>query len=102
MRIVAIDLDRHLLAKLLPTGAAVVALRAAMVVTHHHPLADARRARIDGGAERNHDAAGLVACYDRALPHRNAGGLCLAFRTAVLVQVTAAHAGGLHLDHHVM
>ena len=35
---------------------------------------------------------------DGTLLHRNAGGLWLTFGTAVLMQVTAAHAGRLHLD----
>ena len=80
----------------------MVALGAALIMMHHDALADARLPRIDGGAERDHDAAGLVSGDDGPVPHRNAGWLRLAFRAAVLVQVAAAHAGRLHLDHHVM
>jgi hypothetical protein len=69
---------------------------------HHHALADARLLGIDGVADRDHDAAGFVPGNDGAVPHRDAGRLRLAFGAAVLMQVAAAHAGRLHLDHHVM
>jgi hypothetical protein len=71
-------------------------------MVHHHPLADARFPGIDGRAERHHDAAGFVPGDNRAIFHRNAGRLGLAFGAAVLMQVAAAHAGRLHLDHHLM
>jgi len=54
MGVVAIDLDRHLLAELLPSGAAMVALGAALIVMHHHALADPRLLRVDRCADRDH------------------------------------------------
>src|SRR5207248_9350407 len=42
MGVIAVHLDRDLLAELLPAGAAMVALRAALIVMHHHALADPR------------------------------------------------------------
>ena len=80
----------------------MVALGAALIVMHHDALADARLLGIDRGADRDHHAAGFMAGDDRAVVHRNAGRLGLALRPAVLMQVAAAHAGRLHLDHHVM
>ena len=38
----------------------MLAAAAAAVVVIHHALADARLVRRDAGAERDHDAAGLV------------------------------------------
>src|SRR3982074_2416943 len=102
MGIVAIDLDRDLLAELLPAGAAVVALGAALIMMHHHALADPRFLRIDGRADRDHDAAGSVPGDHGTVPDRNAARLRPALGAAVLMQVAAAHAGRLHLDHHVM
>src|SRR5450631_858341 len=102
MSVVAVYLDRHLLAELLPSGAAMVALGAALIMVHHHALADPRLLGIDRGADRDHDAAGFVPSDDGTVPHRNAGRLGLALRAAVLMQVAAAHAGRLHLDNHVM
>ncbi len=72
MGVVAIDLDRHFLAELLPAGAAMVALGAALIVMHHDALADPRFLRPDRGADRNHHTAGLVAGDDRPIAHRNA------------------------------
>ena len=76
----------------------MIALRAALIVMHHDALASSRHLGVDGAAHRDHHAAGFVPHDDRTLVHRNAGGLWLAFGTAVLMQVTAAHAGRLHLD----
>src|SRR5579883_2430760 len=78
----------------------MVALRAALVVVYHHPLADAgfllRYAGTDGG----HHAAGLVAGNHRVGVLREACGLAgLAFGATVLVQVTAAHSRCLHFYH---
>jgi hypothetical protein len=102
MGVVAVDLDRHLLAELLPSGAAMIALGASLIMVHHHPLADPRLPGIDRGAGRDHHAAGFVPGDDGTVPGRNAGGLGLALRATVLMQVAAAHAGRLHLDDHVM
>src|ERR1700736_1083611 len=98
MGIVAVDLDRHLLAKLLPSGAAMVALGAALIMMHHHALADERPPRVHGRADRDYDAAGFVSGDHGTVVHRKAGRLPLALGTAVLMQVAAAHSGGLHLD----
>ena len=76
----------------------MVALRAALIVMHHHALADPRLLGIDGRTDRDDDPAGLVAGDDRALAHRNAARLGLAFRAAILMQVAAAHTGRLHFD----
>src|SRR6202040_2082634 len=82
MGIVAIDLDRHLLAELLPAGAAMVALGAALIMMHHHALADARFRGPDRGADRDHDAARFVPGDDGAFGHRDAGRARLAFWAA--------------------
>src|SRR5882757_5542033 len=102
MRVVAVDFDRHLLAELLPSRAAMVALGAALIMVHHHAPTDMRLLCIDGGADRDYHAAGFVSGDHGAVLHRDAGGLRLALRAAVLMQVAAAHAGRLHLDHDVM
>src|SRR5467141_742811 len=102
MRVVAVDLHRHLLAELLPSRAAMVALGAALIMVHHHALTDMRLLCIDGGAGRDHHAAGFVSGDHGAVLHRDAGGLRLALRAAVLMQVAAAHAGRLHFDDDVM
>src|SRR5260221_6800016 len=102
MGVVAIDFDRHFLAELLPSGAAMVALGAALIMMHHDALADARFRGPDRGADRDHHAAGFVPGDDSALPHRHAGRPRLALGAAVMMQVAAAHAGRLHLDHDIM
>ena len=76
----------------------MVALGAALIMMHHHALADMGFPGIDRGAQRHHHAAGLVPGDDGPLSHWNAGGLGLAPRAAVLMQVAAAHARRLHLD----
>src|SRR6185312_2278423 len=90
MGVVAIDLDRHLLAELLPAGAAMVALGAALIMVHHHALADAPFLLAHGRADRNHDAAGLMARNDRSVPHRYPAGLLPSLGPAVLMQIAAA------------
>src|SRR6267142_5245165 len=102
MRVVAVDLHRHLLAELLPSRAAMVALGAALIMMHHHALTDMRLLCLDGGADSDHHAAGFVSGDHGAVLHRDAGGLRLALRAAVLMQVAAAHAGRLHFDDDVM
>src|SRR2546421_5138471 len=99
---IAVHLDRDLLAELLPAGAAMVALRATLIVMHHHALADPRLLGIDGRADRDDDPARLVAGDDGALVHGNAARLGLAFRATILMQVAAAHAGRLHFDDDVV
>ena len=71
---------------------------AALVVVDHHPLADLRLRRADRAADRGDDAAWLVAGDGRRARRGEAAGLAAGFRAAVLVQVAAAHARGLHLD----
>src|SRR6185312_8151263 len=90
MLVIAIDLDWHLLAQLLPTGPALVALRATLIMMHHDALADARLAGIDRGADRDYDAARLMPDDDGTVLGLNAGYRGLAFRPAVLMQVGAA------------
>src|SRR5258708_2860674 len=102
MGVVAIDFDRYFLAELLPSGGAVVALAGAVIVMHRHALADARFRGPDRGADRDHHAARFMPGDDRAFRHGNAGGARLALGPAVLMQVAAAHAGGLHLDDDIM
>src|SRR5580704_4991785 len=102
MGVVAVDFYGHLLAQLLPAGAAMVALGAALIVMHHDALADAGLLGIDRAADRDHHAAGLVPGDHGAVPHRYSARLGLAPGAAVLMQVAAAHARRLHLDHHIM
>src|SRR5437667_4136 len=42
MRVVAVDLDGHLLAELLPSGAAMIALRAARILNPNHVIGKVR------------------------------------------------------------
>src|SRR5260370_40726627 len=102
MGVVAIDFDRHFLAELLPSGAAMVALGAALIMMHHDALADARFLGIDRGADRDHDAAGFMPGDDRALRHRNAGRARRTLGAAVLMQFAAARAGLLQLDQDII
>ena len=76
----------------------MVAHGAALVVVHHDALADLRLDLRDAGADRGDDAAGLVPGDDRLGGDRQAADRLAAFRPAVLVQVAAAHARGLHLE----
>src|SRR4051812_3248267 len=100
MRVAAVDLYRHLLAELLPARAAVIALRAALVVVHHHPGADARLLLRYARANRRHHAAWFMPGDHRIRIGRKSRGVGSAARfwPAVLVQIAAAHAGSLHLD----
>src|SRR5271156_3251749 len=99
MRIVAVDEDGLFLAELRPTRAAVLADGAAFVMVHHDALADARHLFADLGADRRDEAAGLVAADDRVGVDRKAADrLAPRFRAAILVQIAAAHARGLHFD----
>ncbi len=103
MRVGAVDLHRDLLAKLLPAGAAMIALRAALVVVHHHPLADACLLRIHARADGEDHTARLVPGDHRiGVLRKPGGGALAAFRTTVLVQVAAAHARGFHFDNHLV
>ena len=65
---------------------------------HHDALPDLRLGGADAGADGRDDAARLVAGDDRFGRGRQAADRGAALRPAVLVQVAAAHAGGLHLD----
>src|ERR1051326_5718614 len=98
MRVVAIDQHRLLLAELRPARAAVVADRAALVMMHHDALPDLRLRLADPGADRGHDAAGLMPGDDRLGRRGQAADRRPALWPAVLVQIAAAHARGLHLD----
>ena len=99
MGVVAVNQDRLLLAQLRPARAAVLAHRAAFVVVHHDALADAGHLVADAGADRGDDAAGLVPADDRVRVDRQPADCGPArFGPAVLVQIAAAHARGLHLD----
>ena len=99
--VVAIDLHRHLLAELLPAGAAMAALGAALIVMHHHSVADLGLCIGDPGPDRHDDATGLVPGNDGAGAGRDTGACPRqVLRAAVLVQVRPAHAGGLHFKHH--
>ena len=101
MGVVAVDLDRHLLAELLPAGAAMIALGAALIVMHHHALADRAPPR---GSTAEPTATTTPQGSWPAMTGSGFGGkprrlARLALRAAILVQVAAAHAGRLHLDH---
>ena len=80
----------------------MLAHRAALVVVHHDALADPRHLLADLGADRRDDAARLVPADHRVRVDRQAADrLAPGFRPAVLVEVAAAHARGLHLDDHL-
>jgi hypothetical protein len=100
MRIVAVHFHRHFLAELLPAGTAMAALRATLVVMHHHAIAD-RRFRVGhAGADGNHHAARFMPGDGRTEAGGQAGGARrLDFRPAILMEIGSAHAGGFHLEH---
>src|SRR5215217_7041458 len=98
MGVVAVDQHRLLLAELRPARAAMVANCAALVVMHHDPLPDLGLRGADPRPDRGDDAAGLVTADGRLARRRKPAGRAAASRPAILVQVAAAHAGGLHLD----
>src|SRR6185436_2453038 len=91
-----------LAAELRPSSATVLARAATPVVMVHHPRAVRQLLFTDSGAARDDDAARLVARDHRATrasePERRAHAAARS-RCAIGVQVAAAHAGGLHLDH---
>src|SRR5688572_29337444 len=73
---------------------------AACVVVVHDALADRRLALRDAGPARHHHPAGLVAGDEGFTDTSQAKrGLRGARRRAVELEVRAAHARGLHLDH---
>jgi hypothetical protein len=80
----------------------VLAVAAAVVVVIHHALADAGFPLGDRGADRGDDAARLVAGdhpgFARDAAGDGAGGLR---RGAILMEIAAAHTGGLDLEDHV-
>src|ERR1700732_4661603 len=99
MGIVAVDEDGFLLAELRPARAAMLAHGAALVMVHHDALANPRHLLADLGADRRDDAARLVAADDRVRFARQAADrLATRFWPAILVQIAAAHTGGLHFD----
>ena len=67
-------------------------------MVHHDALADLRLGGADPGADRGDDAAGLVPGDHRFGRRGQPADRLAALRPAVLVQVAAAHARGLHLD----
>src|SRR5690606_1674993 len=87
-------------AQLRPAEPAMVAHAAAAVVVVHDPHAGARLGLGHPGADLDHDAARLVAGDDRlgeiAQAERPLG---LAGRGAVELEIAAAHARGLDLQH---
>ncbi len=89
-------------AELRPADAAVLADAAAGIVMVHDALTGGRLALRDAGPARDDDAARLVAGDERVLQIAESESL-LRFpgRRAVELQVRAAHARGLHLDHHL-
>ena len=99
MGIVAVDEHRLFLAQLRPARAAMLAHRAALVMVHHDALADPRHLLADLGADRRDDAARLVPADDRVrVDRQSADRFAARFGAAILVQIAAAHARGLHLD----
>src|SRR3954453_13172896 len=86
-------------AKLRPSDAAMLADAAAFVVMHHHPRAERRLALGDAGADRDHDAAGLMTGDHRAAHLAEAERLAAALRGAIEFEIAAAHAGRLDLEH---
>src|SRR5216684_116271 len=97
MRVVAVDRDRLLLAELRPAGAAMVARGAAAVVMHHDACAETRLLLRHAGADGGDDAAGLVPGDDRVGVDREPADGGAALGAAILVEIAAAHARGLHL-----
>ena len=77
----------------------MVAHGAALVVMHHDALAHLGLDLGHAGTDRGDDAAGLVPGDDRLGGDRQSADQLAAFRPAVLVQIAAAHAGGLHFQH---
>src|SRR6185503_12432669 len=97
----AVDRDPRF-AELRPADAAMLAHPAAGIVMIHDALADRRLALRNPGPARRDHAAGLVAADERLGVGAEAERLLrLARRRAVKLEVRAAHARGLHLDHHL-
>src|SRR6185369_17944316 len=83
-----------------PADAAMLADAAAGVVMVHHALANRRLALRDARAARRDDAAGLVSGDEGFGALAQAQRLLrLARRRPVELEVRAAHARSLHLDH---
>ena len=100
MRGDAVDRDAGA-AELRPADAAVRADAAARVVMVHHALAGRRFVLRYAGTARHHHAAGLVTTDEWfAVPAKPERGLRGAGRRAVELEIRAAHARGLHLEHH--
>src|SRR3982074_2626182 len=99
MGVVAIDLDRDLLAELLPAGAAVVALGAALIMMHHHALRSRPAMASSRTRDRDHDAAGTVPGDHGTVPDRRTAATRSSLACARTGDGPAAHAGRLHLDH---
>src|SRR5689334_13842251 len=95
----AIDRDPRA-AKLRPADAAVRADAAARIVVVHHPQSVGRFLLRDAGAARHHHAARLVSANERLGAIAEAEGLRgFARRRAIELEVGAAHARSLHLEH---
>src|SRR5207302_7711613 len=78
----------------------MLAYAAARVMVIHDALADGGFALGHAGAARGEHAAGLVPGDDRLRPvAQTQRRLRRARRRAVELEIAAAHAGGLHLDH---
>src|SRR5262249_54541515 len=85
-----------------PARAAMLATSAAGGVVVHHPLAGSRLLGRYAGADRDHDAAGLMIGDDRfGSAFESRAGIAGLETGAVDVQVTAAHAGCLYLEHDI-
>src|SRR5206468_3144946 len=100
MGVVAIDLNGHLLAELLPAGEAMAAAGATLVVMHHHAVADLGLRFADARSDCDDNSARFVPGNDRiGVGRQTRAAPRLALRPAVLMEVRSAHPGSLHLQH---
>src|SRR5579859_457787 len=100
VRVAAIHLHRNFLAKLLPAGTAMIALGTSLIVMHHDALTDPSFLAGNCRTNRSYHTTRLVSGDHRIRILRKARGLArLPLGPAILMQVAAAHARGLHLHH---
>ena len=92
MGIGSVHYNRHRAAHLGPARAAILAVGAAAIMVLHHPFAQAGMGARDAGPHRHNHTAGFV-------PRDHRRGRQLQ-RAAIEMQIAAAHAGCLDLQHH--
>jgi hypothetical protein len=99
--------ERALVAHLGPARSAMIAGSTALIVEHKHAVADLEEVTVDARSNLGDHAAGLMPADDRRVRVDPARGEILEAKrlddlgglVPVEVQIAAAHARRLHLDH---